>query len=637
MKKIFISAVFIGALLFVFQFFYGSERASGADKSQSIGIEEQNGTEQVGPPWYDPAWNYRSPVRINNSGEFLNYYQVLITLDINNYNFDHALADGSDLRITDSSGRNPITLFWIESWDKPNKIAYVWVLVSSIAPNPYNPTIYLYYGNPTPDTINPTTPFDFFDDSWNQSLWANCLTSNSTPYYQSSLEEGTNTFPTIDQSLAGIKNMFNHYFLETHTILDNYPWCVTNGTPSVSSGILNLQNGTGIKTTTAPGFLHQALGFRANYGLGNGHEWAGFINGTSGQQTIIGDLPLPINPHGLYLINYQNDSSTQLGSIDWHNTYHTYELRWVINKSLGYIDHNYKGENLNLIPTGYLPLTLSNNNSGSESNLMVDWVYVRQYREPEPMSEVGIEQGLVDLGINMIDSPDPLPQGAHLSYLITITNDSSADATGLVITDTLPASVVFTKPLSSQGCNQAGSNIVCSVNLIGANSTASVTISAYPTTDGVITNRAEVGSLGFETNLINNTAQAVTLVDSIKPVVIWEQPVGNRQTYVTDGGEITLEASATDNDQISRVEFKWFDGKNDTWNLIDTAYSPTPANSSKYRITFSSNILTPNIDNPVEVYAFDRAGNENDLEDKRQVIYVHRIAIFRFYLPITPK
>ncbi len=191
---------------------------------------------------------------------------------------------------------------------------------------------------------------------------------------------------------------------------------------------------------------------------------------------------------------------------------------------------------------------------------------------------------------------------------------------------------------SSPGCNQVVSNIVCSVNPIGANSTASVTISAYSTEDGIFTNTANVGSLGYETNPSNNTAQAETLVDSVKPSVVWELPVTNRQTYVTDGGEITLVVSATDNDQISRVEFRWFDGANNIWNPIGTSYIPSPPSSSNFQFTFSSNILTPNIDVPVEVYAFDRAGNENSLDPpNRQVIFIHRIEIFRFYLPLTKK
>lgn len=609
MRKIFILGVIIGTLLLVFQFFYATERAIGADKSQSIGIVEQNGTEQVGPPWYDPAWNYRKPVIITNNGVFSNYYQVLIRLNNSNFDFTRAKPDGSDVRIIGIDGTTELS-FWIESWkSSAPQAAFIWVRLFPLMIG--SNTIYLYYNNNSQvvSFSNGTKTFDGFDDQWSQFAGGALNWSEKTPI-PSALDEINTTFS----------------------------WISFGGTPTASGGILSLPPGLGIRSGNS--YQYHAVGFRASFGFGSGGQWGGFINGTAGPQTIIGDRLHDVTFVDTYLINSTGGSAfvTPLNG-DWHSAFHTYEIRWRDGWSDGNIDHGVStASSTSQVPTSSLPLTLYSSAS-SNSTLKVDWVYERIYHEPEPTANLGTEQGLVDLGIDMVDSPDPLPKNAELSYLITITNNSSAEATEVVLTDTLPASVVFVQAYSSPGCNQVGSNIVCSVNPIGENSTTSVTISAYPTADGVITNNAEVGSPGFETNPINNTAQAVTLVDSVKPVVVWEQPVGNRQTYITDGGEITLEVSATDNDQISRVEFKWFDGKNDKWNLIDTAYSPTPANSSKYQITFSSNILTPNKDIPVEVYAFDRAGNQNalDPDSERQVIFIHRIAIFRYYLPITPK
>jgi uncharacterized repeat protein (TIGR01451 family) len=608
MKKIFILAVIIGTFMLVFQFFYAAEKTSGADKSQSSGIEEQNGIEQVGPPWYDPAWNYRKPVIITNNGEFSGYYQVLIKLNNSNFDFTRAKPDGSDMRITGVDGTTELK-YWIESWNSTApQAAFIWVRLFPLMIG--TNTIYLYYNNNSPvvSLSDGTKTFDGFDDQWSQFAGGalNWSEKTQTP---SALDEINSTFT----------------------------WIIFSGTPTASGGILSLPPGSGIKSNAS--YLFHAVGFRANFGLGSGGQWGGFINEIAGPQSIIADRLHDVTFVDMYLINSTGGSAitTPLNG-DWHNAFHTYEIRWRSGWSDGNIDHGVStGSSTSEVPTTSLPVTLYSS-PGSNSTLIVDWVYERLYQDPEPTANLGTEQGLVDLGIDMVDSPDPLPKNTLFNYLITISNDSNADAAGVVITDTLPTGVVFVKSGSSSVCNQDGNNIICSVISIGANSTTSVTISAYPTEDGIITNTAYVGSLGFETNPSNNTAQAVTLVDSIKPVVVWEQPVGNRQTYVTDGGEITLEVSATDNDQISRVEFKWFDGKNNKWNLIDTAYSPTPANSSKYQVTFSSNILTPNLDNPVEVYAFDRAGNENSLEPPdRQVIFIHRIAIYRYYLPITTK
>src|SRR4030065_1303982 len=94
------------------------------------------------------GWNWRRQVVINNtSGSTLTDIQVKI--DLGNltpaFNFAFAKSDGSDLRVTDSTGV-PQLPFRIERWDTTAHQATIWVKVPSI------PTagarIYLYYGKP---------------------------------------------------------------------------------------------------------------------------------------------------------------------------------------------------------------------------------------------------------------------------------------------------------------------------------------------------------------------------------------------------------------------------------------------------------------------------------------------------------
>ncbi len=333
MKKIFISSLLIGILLILSALFHASERASGATSSELTSIQEHNRTEQVGPPWYDGLWHYRRPILISNSGAFLSYYQILIRLDNTNFNFNLAKIDGSDIRFTDSSGRNPL-LFWIKSWDKQNQLAYLWVLVSSLTPEPYDTSIYLYFDNPDAQPITGgQSPFDFFDDDWCQFTVEGCI-----QLLQSVDGDGTSSSPMVGQftnellNLPEIGGIYNGYSI------DSSAWIpLTSLTPSVTSGILTENNGVGIRTSNS--FQYQAVGFRANYGSGDGHEWAGFINGASGQQTIIGDLTTDLDD--LYFQNYLNGSNNLIleGVNDWHNAYHTYEIRWTVGHSTGDIDH----------------------------------------------------------------------------------------------------------------------------------------------------------------------------------------------------------------------------------------------------------------------------------------------------------
>jgi len=606
MKKIFTLTTLIGMLIVSLSLFHGTDEASGATRSLSIGIEEQNKLAQAGPPWLDEAWHYRRPVTIN-SGTSLSYYQVLIALDNGNFpSFGLANADGSDIRFTHSDGTTKLD-YWIESWDNINHKAYIWVRVPSLASG--NTTIYLYYNNSAATKVSDgTTTFDAFDDDWSH------FTAAGFPL----VENGQSSASTTD-----IEALLN--------------WSTIGGTPVVSPpGILNLGNGTGIKSTTT--YQYQAVGFRANFGsgtghTGSGHEWGGFNNVDTGKGAMIGDLIS--NEANLYLMNYSTAESDtilpRVGGIDWHNAYHVYEVRWKSGWSGAGIDHGASGASSTVqVPTGFLPVTLYSY-QGSNATLLVDWVYVRQYHDPEPTFAVGAEQGLVDLGISMADSPDPLPTNKELSYQLTITNYSSIDAPGVVVTDTLPGSVWFVSEKTSPQCSQAGSEILCSLNTILAYLTTTVTIVVKPTVDGVITNYAVVDSSGFDRDMSNNEGNTATLVDSIPPSVNWVAPVNNGQKYTTNGGWVELEATATDNDQVAWVEF-WLWNHLPPIGKVSIGFDET----SPYQIQFDSNVLVPNQEYQMFVQAADRAGNISDYSAPPYPrIFIERIFWYFVNLPIA--
>jgi uncharacterized repeat protein (TIGR01451 family) len=624
MKKIISLTITIRLLAILFTFIILCAPASQAASRNVMALREGTEPGQDGPPWYDEAWNYRRPIGISNNGDFLPFYQILITLNSTNFNFDLAQPDGADIRFTDSSGRNPL-LFWIESWDKPNQLAYLWVLVSSISPEPYQTSIYLYYNNlDAQPIIDGQSPFDFFDDDWCQFPGSGCGLTEETQHFPSGDEVDISKIN--NQLSSSLINPFHlESFVNGYSIGSDSWITLTAQLPSVSAGKLILTNGVGIKTNNP--FQSSAVGFRANYGLGTGREWVGYINGSSGQRTMIGDLPTDVDD--LYLINFDNDNSTILeGLNDWHNAYHVYEVRWKPGESIGDIDHGVSTEsNLSQVPNTPLPVTLFNNNAVGTPTLMVDWVYVRQFRDPEPTSAVKAQQGLVELSINNSDSPDPIRAGAELTYQVIISNTSSISAPNVAVTDTLPVNVQLVSISASRGSCEPGSVILCDLSSLPANSTATITIIVTPTVDGEIINSAIVSSSGYELDLSDNTSEQKTLVDSIPPVVIWERPVLNGQQYLTFGGWVTLEASATDNSgQVAWVEFRLWDHKGNVWISIgtDTTYP--------YQVPFNSSILAINDPYQMFVVGVDWAGNESDPYNPRQVIYIERR--LPVYLPL---
>ncbi len=381
-----------------------------------------------------------------------------------------------------------------------------------------------------------------------------------------------------------------------------------------------MNDSTGIKSTST--YLYNAIGYRAKYSLGSVDEWIGFINGVNGARTMIGDSK-PGNIDDLFLIdsvnglNFENVVLSKGGGGNWHGGYHVYELRWKSGQSTGDVDHGASIASSTIpayVPGGYLPVTL-NNDTLPNGTLQVDWVYVRQFRDPEPSISVQGEQGLVALSIDNTGYPNPLRKLTKLTYQLTIANTSSINAPGVVVTDTLPGNIQIGPVSASQGNCEPGSIILCDLDTIQANSTASITIIVTPTLDGELINTAEVGSPSKELNYSDNTGEQTTLVDSVPPVVNWVKPIADGEIYFTLGGMIRLETTASDNDQVDRVEFWWYDGVS-YWPIATETAPP-------YQADFDSKLLAPGIPYWFEARAYDRAGNSNFPYD-RAFIYIIR-------------
>ncbi len=130
---------------------------------------------------------------------------------------------------------------------------------------------------------------------------------------------------------------------------------------------------------------------------------------------------------------------------------------------------------------------------------------------------------VVDLSITKSDNPDPVDSGATLAYTIVVTNNGPSTATGVVMTDTLPAGVTFTSASTTNGTVGAAGNIV-TANLgtlaSGASATILVNVRVDDSTLGSILNTAVVTANETELNLANNTANEPTLVNPLVDVSV---------------------------------------------------------------------------------------------------------------------
>jgi uncharacterized repeat protein (TIGR01451 family) len=122
-----------------------------------------------------------------------------------------------------------------------------------------------------------------------------------------------------------------------------------------------------------------------------------------------------------------------------------------------------------------------------------------------------------DLAVDKTDSPDPVLVTDHLTYTITVDNVGEGDATEVMLTDILPASVDFVSVTTSQGsCGESGGTVDCDLgNLANDADVATVTIVVKPTATGTITNSVAVESAETDENPTNNTDTEDTTVNAL--------------------------------------------------------------------------------------------------------------------------
>ncbi len=111
----------------------------------------------------------------------------------------------------------------------------------------------------------------------------------------------------------------------------------------------------------------------------------------------------------------------------------------------------------------------------------------------------------VDLSIAKTDSPDPVEEGQELTYTLHVANAGPSDATGVVVTDTLPPSVAFVS--ASAGCTEAAGTVTCSVgNLAAGASLDLVIVVSVPYGErGPLANTAVVTGDRTDTDPTNDT------------------------------------------------------------------------------------------------------------------------------------
>jgi uncharacterized repeat protein (TIGR01451 family) len=122
---------------------------------------------------------------------------------------------------------------------------------------------------------------------------------------------------------------------------------------------------------------------------------------------------------------------------------------------------------------------------------------------------------IADLALSNSVSPSALNLSSNVTFTLSVTNIGPSAADNVAVADTLPAGFTFATASVSQGTwNNNGNSFSASLGTIASHGTATVTIQATGTGAGQWTNSATVSSSTSEANSANNTAVAVSAVNS---------------------------------------------------------------------------------------------------------------------------
>ncbi|HUZ52871.1 MAG TPA: IPT/TIG domain-containing protein [Streptosporangiaceae bacterium] len=122
-----------------------------------------------------------------------------------------------------------------------------------------------------------------------------------------------------------------------------------------------------------------------------------------------------------------------------------------------------------------------------------------------------------DLALTMTAAPNPVVVGSKLTYTLTVANNGPDGATGVAVTDSLPAGVSYDSSASSPTCGGTAT-ITCAVGNLANSASTKLTLVVTASAMGTVTNTASVTANEADPNPENNVSN-VTVTIAPPPVV----------------------------------------------------------------------------------------------------------------------
>ena len=118
-----------------------------------------------------------------------------------------------------------------------------------------------------------------------------------------------------------------------------------------------------------------------------------------------------------------------------------------------------------------------------------------------------------DLVVSQTVMPDPGITGESLTYTLTIANHGPSQATNIILTDTLPAAIIYDSATSGQAsCLKTENSVICNFENLASGANATTIIKLTSTAVGTLTNIVSVSSATPDPNPGNNTVSRDTMI-----------------------------------------------------------------------------------------------------------------------------
>ena len=138
--------------------------------------------------------------------------------------------------------------------------------------------------------------------------------------------------------------------------------------------------------------------------------------------------------------------------------------------------------------------------------------------DPDPTNntatDTDTQSSRADLRITKGAAPNPVLAGGILTYTLVATNLGPSAATGVTVSDSLPATVTFVDASSTVGsCSYVAPTVTCAVGSLASGAGATISIRVRPQAAGSLSNTATIGGTEGDPDPTNNTATATTTVN----------------------------------------------------------------------------------------------------------------------------